>query len=69
MVLVFRTNVFNCLQIKVIEKSLNENPKIQKWNFDLEDIDKILRVETNFSIGSEIIEAMKNFGFYCEELQ
>jgi hypothetical protein len=28
-----------------------------------------IRVETNYTIGSEIIEAMKNFGFYCEELQ
>lgn len=38
------------------------------WNFDLEDCDKILRVETQSLHAPTITSLLKNQGFYCEEL-
>lgn len=39
-----------------------------RWITDLEDCDKILKVETDSIKSSEIMEAMRKAGFYCEEL-
>ncbi|MGC4021718.1 MAG: hypothetical protein QM734_07130 [Cyclobacteriaceae bacterium] len=39
-----------------------------KINFDLDDCDRILRIESAVEIGKEIEQVMKNKGFYCEEL-
>lgn len=40
-----------------------------KWNFDLEDGDHILRVETWSTSASDIIDALENAGYRCEELE
>lgn len=40
-----------------------------KWNFDLEDCDHILRVETQSIAASTIIDELKNVGYRCEELE
>ena len=41
----------------------------EKWNFDLEDCDHILRVETWSVLASTIIAVIENAGFRCEELE
>ena len=39
-----------------------------KWNFDLDDCDRILRIEyEDLSVG-ELMSAMHTAGFMCEEL-
>lgn len=68
MILVFKTNINNYRQTKSITKVLNGNSKIEFWNFDLEDIDKILRIVTQFEIQNEIIEMMRKHNLHCEEL-
>lgn len=40
-----------------------------KWNFDLEDCDHILRVETQSLAASTIIHAMEQAGYACTELE
>lgn len=40
-----------------------------KWNFDLEDCDHILRVETRSISASTILAALENAGYWCEELE
>lgn len=39
-----------------------------KWNFDLQDIDKILRIESNIDTTSEIINQLTVLGFLCDVL-
>ncbi|MEO5683999.1 MAG: hypothetical protein ABIQ88_15260 [Chitinophagaceae bacterium] len=68
MVLVFKTSIENLKQAGLIATALNSNAKIQRWNFDLEDIDNILRIETEFEIENEIIHMVRQQNFYCEEL-
>ncbi len=41
----------------------------EKWNFDLEDCDHILRVETWSLAASTIIDELENAGYWCEELE
>ncbi len=41
----------------------------EKWNFDLEDCDHILRVETWSLAASTIIYELENAGYWCEELE
>lgn len=39
-----------------------------KWNFDLKDCDKILRVESRVNLSDSIIQLIKNNNYHCEEL-
>ena len=38
------------------------------WNFDLEDCDKILRIDSPTEITETIIKLLQEKGFKCEEL-
>lgn len=68
MVEVFKTNIHRrqtAAKIKMELLLLFPNCKI---NFDLEDSDRILRIESAMEIGKEIERAVNQRGFYCEEL-
>ncbi len=68
-VLVFKTSVTRKKQIRRLRPLLNNliEPN-DYWNFDLEDCDNILRVETQ-QLGADIISTtLKTQGFFCEEL-
>lgn len=39
------------------------------WNYDLEDCDNILRVESSKNIAKLICFHLRMDGFYCEELE
>jgi hypothetical protein len=47
MIYVLKTSVKYKKQVKIIAKEFDKITEIKKWNFDLEDCDKILRIETN----------------------
>ncbi len=54
-VLVFKTSVTQPAQIKLLRRGL---AALGRWNFDLEDCDHILRVETWASDGTRIVELL-----------
>jgi len=65
---VFQTNVQNNKTAKFIINLLqNEFPHC-KINFDLEDCDKILRIEGNGFNKKSIENHLDNLGFLCLEL-
>lgn len=68
MILVFKTSVKNKKQIKKLKPHLNKILKKSQWNFDLEDCDKILRVDNKNCLSGKIIEILKNQDFECSEL-
>lgn len=68
MISIYKTNIENNSHIKILSKELDELIGSLKWNFDLEDCDKILRVETDGSFSSEIINILKSNGFIAIEL-
>ena len=69
MVYVFKTSVKFKKQIKEIAQELDKITEIQKWNFDLEDCDKILRIETTKLKPKEITNLLNSLGFNCNELE
>jgi hypothetical protein len=65
---VFKTNVTEVkLSEILIGQLLNHFPK-SRINFDLEDCDKILRVEAKAIIPEKIIEVLNANGYSCEIL-
>jgi len=67
---VFRTSVSkkeDATKLKPVLNSLMQQG--DKWNFDLEDCDHILRVETKTLAAMEIIYQLEKEGYYCAELE
>jgi hypothetical protein len=67
MILVFKTTVDTNGKARKLRPYLNELPAV-KWNFDLMDCDRILRVETPENIANTIIHTLNKQGFDCVEL-
>ena len=67
-VLVFKTSVSEPGQVSKVQALLTAIPAIADWNFDLEDCDNILRVETNTVCARNIESVLENAGITCTEL-
>lgn len=68
MVHVFKTSVVSKKQVRAVGSFLNILLPSEEWNFDLEDCDKILRVETEEVAPETVITILTSQGFYCDEL-
>ena len=69
MIAVFKTNITSKAKIKKLKPVLDQQLPNARWNFDLEDCDKILRVESAENIVAKVIRIFQEFGFLCIELQ
>ncbi|WP_146897958.1 hypothetical protein [Adhaeribacter aerolatus] len=68
-VLVFKTSVTTSSKIQKVKPLLDKlMASGEKWNFDLEDCDNILRVEAISLQPDAIIQNLQNAGFICAEL-
>ncbi|MCM5663456.1 hypothetical protein [Galbibacter mesophilus] len=66
---VFKTSVKRKIEIKNLSPALNNLLKPNNaWNFDLEDRDKILRVEMEEKKKASIENLLHSYGFVCEEM-
>ncbi|MFT0715219.1 hypothetical protein [Flagellimonas lutimaris] len=69
-VLVFKTSVKRKDEVKQLRPTLNKLVDNNgSWNFDLEDCDNILRVETQGLEAPTITSLLQNNGYKCEELE
>ena len=68
MVEIFKTNIQRKETAAIIKSDLLQLFPHCKINFDLDDSDRILRIESAMDIGKEIEIAITKKGFYCEEL-
>lgn len=68
MISIYKTNIENSSQIQLLKKELDVLLGEENWNFDLEDCDKILRVETDSNLSKEITKILKSNGFEVTEL-
>ncbi|MFC4873485.1 hypothetical protein [Negadavirga shengliensis] len=69
-ILVFRTSVEaweTVLKIKPLLDRLVEDTG--RWNFDLEDCDRILRVESNHLIAQQVVDLLRKNGIFIKELE
>lgn len=69
MILVFKTNIYDRTSAERAGQLLDAYDDILKWNFDLWDIDKVLRVEAHSDCSDTIIQCLSDAGFYCATLE
>lgn len=67
-VLVFRTTVISRGQVLLLAPALSELLGNARWTFDLEDHDRVLRIEHAPSVRDEVITLLHRKGFMCAEL-
>jgi len=65
---VFKTNVLEQEHADMLCNLFEQELTVQRANFDLEDCDKILRVESFHNIDDQVIALLRLYGFKCEEL-
>lgn len=69
-VLVFKTNLRYKKQVSALASHMSGLPGIYRWNVDLDDVDKILRIEAGEQCCPRNVEAtLVQAGYFCEELQ
>lgn len=68
--LILKTNIRSKKKLRILVPAFNGHQSIQRWSVDLEDVDKVLRVETNENTEEkEIIQLIEKHGFYAEDLE
>ena len=65
---VFKTNVKDPSHASMLCDLVQTEITVQRANFDLEDCDKIFRVESTVNVDKKVIALLLLHGFTCEEL-
>ena len=68
MVYVFKTSVKTKKEVSHLTPGLNAFLKKSQWNFDLDDCDKILRIDSPTEIVEAVIKFLRAKDFECNEL-
>jgi len=73
-VLVFKTNIQNDYERIYVQALLNSAAGIHDCTVDLEDCDKVLRIEMDINLNESdmeryIIEKVNSYGFMCKPLE
>ena len=69
MIFVFKTSVKTKMQVRQLKLHIDKRLPKAKWNFDLQDCDRILRIVSEEDIVPAIIDVLSVHKFYCEELK
>lgn len=66
---ILKTNIKTQERLQSIKYLLNKHPLFLKWSIDLEDVDKVLRIEARKNACErDTIQLIKASGFTCEAL-
>ncbi len=68
-ILVFKTNITDKKEIRKLSPFLKTLEGIIKWNVDLNDEDKILRIVTPNLATAYISSILQQAGYHCLELE
>ncbi len=67
--LVFETNIKSKKKVKSLKPLFNTHSDILKWSVDLEDVDKVLRIEATPNLSEkEVMNLIRIHGFYIKPL-
>lgn len=69
MILVFKTSINTKKEARKLKPHLDNMLPNGQWNLDLEDCDKILRIDTEEHVATKVAELLNTHAFYCEELE
>jgi hypothetical protein len=67
-VLILKTNIRFKKQVRTVAPLLDSRQNIARWNIDLNDVDKVLRIESKDIQLKEVVQLIHAAGFHCEEL-
>lgn len=67
MVMVFKTSVQTKAEVYSLAPLLDHTVG-GRWNFDLDDCDKVLRIECPLSDSDTVIALLQQHGYACAEL-
>lgn len=65
---IFKTSITEEKEIQLVKNLLNLIVGKNNWNFDLEDVDHILRIKTNTIVNGFLSKELEKLGIACEEL-
>lgn len=69
-VLVFRTSVADSSRVESLRPLLNDLVgRSGRWTFDLDDRDRVLRIESDIANTEEVIRLLRERGEQCSELE
>ncbi|WP_350200925.1 hypothetical protein [Gracilimonas sp.] len=66
---VFRTSLIDKRDVEQISVAMNTHPDIAEWSVDLENWEKVLRVESSGIDVNGIKLLLRSKGFYCSEME
>ncbi len=67
--LILKTDLKTNRKINLLKPLLMDNPVIEAWNVDRNDIDNVLRIEATEQLkNDELIALLRSSGIQCEEL-
>lgn len=66
--MVFATSVQSTEQVKTLAPQINLLAGKGRWNFALDDCEKILRIVSDNVNPEEAVALLKKYGFECNEL-
>ena len=69
MIFVFKTSVKTKIEVKKLRPHIDQALPNAKWNFDLADVDKILRIDSEENIALIITDLLNIHSYSCEELE
>lgn len=68
--LIFKTNIENESRVKKVNALLAYNPAVMDWSIDMEDRDRVLRIEAEDQIiESDVMEIVNTWGLECQILE
>ncbi|RZK44892.1 MAG: copper chaperone [Pedobacter sp.] len=68
-ILVFKTNLRYKKNISEAVSHIENIPGVSRWNVDLKDRDKVLRIEASNLAPKLVEETLTSIGYYCKELE
>ena len=69
MIFVFKTSVKTKMQVMKLKPHIDQRLPNAKWNFDLEDMDKVLRIDSEENIVLKIIDLLTGHSYHCGGLE
>ncbi len=67
-ILIFATSVQSTDQVRILTPQINSLAGKGRWNFALDDSDKILRIASDQVKPQQAIALLEKYGFQCNEL-
>lgn len=68
-ILIFKTNITTPEDRLQVAAVLDQQPFISKWTVDIEDIDRVLRIESAIAATAPIIHLIRSRNYECAELE